>query len=126
MQGGIGALQVTIGKAGARIAAQMIPLPQLQGTLAGQAITALVVGMVADMVAPRDVAKNIVIGALQAPIEAAVVGFNVPFIGPALASYPMASYPMASYPTAGYLSQPSGMSAYPQETDQVSLMQGYS
>ena len=85
--GAMDALLVIVGKAGARTIPAMLPNLPKEGNigLAIQALTAVVLGLVADMVLSPAQAKIILAGALTAPIETLVVAMNVPFLAPALA-----------------------------------------
>ncbi|MCH7889893.1 MAG: hypothetical protein IH921_00175 [Gemmatimonadetes bacterium] len=85
--GAMDALLVIVGKAGARTIPAMLPNLPKEGNmgLAIQALTAVVLGLGAEMVLSPAQAKIILAGALTAPIETLVVAMNVPFLAPALA-----------------------------------------
>jgi len=86
-QGAMDAAFILVGKAGARTIPAFLPNLPKEGNmgLAVQALTAVLLGVAADMVLKPAQAKMILAGGLTAPVETLVVSFNVPFLAPALA-----------------------------------------
>jgi hypothetical protein len=123
MDAGIGAVEVTLGKAGARAIPTMLKLPADGAMgLATQLVSALVIGWLGSMVSPN-MGKMLLIGGLTAPIEAFIKGANIPVISPALAGqdyFSVGGYPQPAPALAGYVQSPSlaayedDFAAYPQ------------
>lgn len=80
------AAAIVVGKAGARIIPTLIPGVPRTGPvgLLVQAASAVGLGYLADRFVGRDLGRQILAGALSAPIETAVVAYRVPLLGPAL------------------------------------------
>lgn len=122
MDGTMAAGQVLVGKAAARSVPTMLGLPKQGVTgLAIQAAVALLSGYVASMFLAPGSAAAIMAGGLTAPIETALVAYNVPWIGPALAPTTIeegvANLGVGRYPRAR-----TGLSRYPQGLE---LLAGY-
>lgn len=85
-QGAGDAALILIGKAGTRVIPSMLPNLPKEGNvgLAVQALTAVVLGMLAGMVVKPAQAKMILAGGLTAPVETLVVAMDVPFLAEAL------------------------------------------
>jgi len=85
----VGAVQLTVGKAASRAIPGLVNLPE-QGPVgvATRAGAAVVVGLVADQFLSSSLAERLLEGGLQGCVEDLVVGYNIPFIGPALARAP--------------------------------------
>jgi hypothetical protein len=91
--GVVDGLAVVAGKAGAKIVAQNIPgLPQtgVTGT-AVKLLTAAGVAMAAGAVVPPAYRRYVAAGAFAGVMEDMVQEANIPFLSPALASYPSRS-----------------------------------
>ena len=83
--GAANALYILVGKAGARTVHTITGLPKAGNMgLAVQALSAVAVGMIADMVIGPARAKYVLAGGLTAPLETAIVAYNIPFLAPAL------------------------------------------
>lgn len=89
VDGSIAAVQLTVGKAASRAVPQLLNLPS--GGPVGVAIragTGVGLGLVVDNFMGGDLGERILEGALQGALEDVIVGYNLPFIGPALARAP--------------------------------------
>lgn len=84
-EGAVDAFLVLTGKAATRSIPLLANLPK-EGNigLAVQALTAIVVGMVAQQFLKPAQAKMLTAGGLTAPLETLIVSYNVPFLAPAL------------------------------------------
>lgn len=131
-QGAMDAALILVGKAGARTIPAFLPNLPKEGNvgLAIQALTAVVLGLAADMVLRPAQAKMVLAGGLTAPVETLVVALNVPFLAPALApvtlNAQLSAY-MGSYVQPPLLppeSNANSIGAYVQEGADAA-MQGY-
>lgn len=86
MDGTIEAGQILVGKAATRSVPDLFQLPK-QGNvgLAVQGAVAVGLGWIADMFLSKPTARAILAGGLTAPLETAIVAFNVPWLSTALA-----------------------------------------
>lgn len=113
------AFQVLVGKAAVRTIPDMIGLPRAGNVgLATQAALAVVAGYLADMFLSRETSAAILAGGLTAPLETALVAYDVPWIGQALAPTTTANEVEALTGVGRY---PNGMGRYPQPA----LVAGY-
>lgn len=101
--GGMAAAEVLVGKAATRSVPQLLKLPQEGNTgLAVQIGTALLVGYAAGMFLSPSAAAAILAGGLTAPLETALVAYDVPWIGKALSptstTAAVQGYAMGRYP----------------------------
>ncbi len=102
--GAMDSVLVLTGKAATRTIPLMANLPK-EGNigLAIQALTAVVVGMIAQRVVTPARARMILAGGLTAPLETLIVSYNVPFLAPAL--QPVESdAQLSAYHMGGYVS----------------------
>jgi len=123
MDGTVAASQVLIGKAAARSVPDMLGLPKQGITgLSIQAAVALLSGYVASMFLAPGSAAAIMAGGLTAPIETALVAYDVPWIGKALAPVSteaaVVNLGVGRYPQA-----PGGLSRYPKPP--LEVLAGY-
>lgn len=114
MDAGLGAVQVTLGKAGARALPTLLKLPA-DGALglATQVVSALAIGWVGSMISPS-VGKMLLVGGLTAPIESFIKGANIPFISDALSGQDY--YAVGGYPRAALSAYPTGVSGDEEES----------
>lgn len=125
MEAGIGAVEVTLGKAGALAIPKMVKkdmdMTSAMG-LATQVVSALAIGWLGSMVSPN-AGKMLLIGGLTAPIESFVKGAKIPVISEALSGqdyFAVGSYPAPVPALHGYVQAPAlaayedDFSAYPQ------------
>lgn len=83
--GAVNAAYILVGKAAARTIHTVTGLPKMGNTgLAVQALSAVAAGMIADAVIGASRAKFVLAGGLTAPLETAIVAYNVPFLAQAL------------------------------------------
>lgn len=123
MEAGIGAVEVTLGKAGARALPTMLKLPADGAMgLATQVVSALAIGWLGSMLSPN-AGKMLLIGGLTAPIESFIKGANIPVISPALSGqdyFAVGAYPAPAPALHGYVQAPAlaayedDFAAYPQ------------
>jgi hypothetical protein len=83
--GGVAAVEVLVGKAAVRSIPQALNLPKEGNTgLAVQVATALAVAWAGSMFLPPQAAAALLAGGLTAPLETAIVAYDVPWLGQAL------------------------------------------
>lgn len=120
LKGGLG---VVVGKAAARAIPTM--LGQSRSGVLGLALQGLVGVFVAPFAAKfggAEFGKAFLWGAFAAPIESAVVGFNVPLLAPALSAYADADLSAIPY-VPGALSAPPGMPGFTTDDEEMALVQ---
>ncbi len=126
--GAMDATLVLTGKAATRTIPLMANLPKDGNIgLAVQALTAVVVGMLAQRVVSPSRARMVLAGGLTAPLETLIVSYNVPFLAPALqpvesdaqlSAYNMYGYVAPAIPAGagngvgGYVNQDPGLGQY--------------
>lgn len=109
--GAMDATLVLAGKAATRTIPLAANLPKDGNIgLAVQALTAVVVGMIAQRVLSPSRARMVVAGGLSAPLETLVVSYNVPFLAPAL-SPTEGDAQIGAYGMGGYVAAPIGPGA---------------
>lgn len=83
--GVVDAAEIVAGKAATRVIPPLLKLPTTGNTgLAVQIAAAVALGYVADMAFGANVGRNVLAGALSAPLESVVVAANVPYVSAAL------------------------------------------
>lgn len=116
-----------LGKGVARVLPQQLGIPTAGAPgIAAQVAVGLGIGLIADRLPiSSQLADSVLVGALMAPIESLVVTLNVPFLSPALASYPMASYPLAGGLIPPEIQSRSRLNALPGSADRPQEFAGY-
>lgn len=137
--GAVNAAYILVGKAAARTIHTVTGLPKMGNTgLAVQALSAVVAGMIADAVIGASRAKFVLAGGLTAPLETAIVAFNVPFLAQAL-SPAAAINDLQGYRNMGRYAQPiaapnglnryvaagAGLAGYVSPTQALEMGNGY-
>lgn len=137
--GVLGTLQMIAGKVAARTIPTLANLPRDGAVGMGvQGVVAIVLGVLGTRMLGAEAGKNIMIGALSAPIESALVTANVPFVSEAL--QPLGSYPqvysggVGAYPAVagvplgreavgeGFYSPRPGVGAYPSSPEEATAL----
>lgn len=99
------AVQITVGKAGARMIPGLIPGIPTAGIpgKAAQIAAALALGFAAGEFLDEDVGRALMVGGLSGVVEGLIVEFNVPYLAPALADGPGGTglYSMGLYAGSG-------------------------
>lgn len=105
---------VLAGKAAARAIPELIGFRQSGVAGMGvQLLSGIVAAYVADMFLGAKFARQVMAGALLAPMESAIIGANIPILSPALAGGPLLPAGVAAYPGIGaYPELPGGIGGY--------------
>jgi hypothetical protein len=103
---------VLAGKAAARAIPEMIGFRQTGAAGMGvQLLAGLVAAYVADMFLGAKFGRQVMAGALLAPMESVIIGANIPILSPALAGGPLLAATTSAYPSV--YGGP-GIGAYPE------------
>lgn len=110
---------ILTGKAAARAIPELLGFRQVGVAGMGmQLLSGLVAAYVADMFLGAKFGRQVMAGALLAPIESAIIGANIPILSPALAGGALMPATTSAYPSAfnggvgAYPSLPGGIGGY--------------
>lgn len=102
---------VLAGKAAARAIPELIGFRQSGAAGMGmQLLSGVVAAYVADMFMGAKFARQVMAGALLAPLESVIIGANIPILSPALAGGPLLPATAGAYPSV----YGGGIGAYPE------------